>query len=98
MQQGGDAGLMNVVEAQVAKTLAHHLRDDGSVYHVYKFDPMTGAGLGGDTYQGLEPESSWSRGQAWAITGLAILAAMTGNKEVSDDQREGCRLFPESAA
>jgi unsaturated chondroitin disaccharide hydrolase len=81
VQQGGDAGLMKVMEAQVAKTLAHHLRDNGSVYHVYKFDAITGAALGGDTYQGLEPESSWSRGQAWAITGLAILAAMTGNKE-----------------
>ena len=44
---------MDVVRAQVAKTLEHHLRPDGSVYHVYKFDPATGDGAGGDTYQGL---------------------------------------------
>jgi unsaturated chondroitin disaccharide hydrolase len=79
VQQGADASLMDVVRAQVAKTLEHHLRSDGSVYHVYKFDPATGEGTGGDTYQGLGPESSWSRGQAWAITALAILAAMTGD-------------------
>jgi unsaturated chondroitin disaccharide hydrolase len=79
VQQGADAGLMEVVRAQVAKTLEHHLRPDGSVYHVYKFDPATGEGAGGDTYQGLSPDSSWSRGQAWAITALAILAAMTAD-------------------
>ena len=77
VQQGADASLMDVVRAQVVKTLEHHLRPDGSVYHVFKFDPATGKGTGGDTYQGLGPESSWSRGQAWAITGLAILARMT---------------------
>ena len=79
VQQGADAKLMDVVHAQVAKTLEHHLRPDGSFYHVYKFDPETGKGVGGSTYQGLGPESTWARGQAWAITGLAMLAAMTGD-------------------
>jgi len=78
-RQGGDARLIEIARGQVAKTLAHHQRPDGSFYHVYRFDPATGAGLGGDTYQGLDPESAWARGQAWAITGLAILAAMTGD-------------------
>ena len=78
-QQGGDRALLKIVQAHVKKTTSHHLRGDGSVYHVYKFDPRTGEGLGGDTYQGLGPESSWARGQSWAIAGLAILAAMTGD-------------------
>lgn len=78
-RQGGDTGLLDVVRAQVATTLGHHLRADGSVYHVYRFDPATGAALGGATYQGLAADSAWSRGQAWAITGLAILAGMLGD-------------------
>lgn len=77
-RHGGGAGLLDVVHGQVATTLGHHLRADGSVYHVYRFDPATGAALGGATYQGLDAESAWSRGQAWAITGLAILASMLG--------------------
>lgn len=77
VQQGADPKLMDVVNAHTAQTLRHHFRPDGSVYHIYKFEPSTGAALGGDTYQGLRPESSWARGQAWAITGLAILAEMT---------------------
>lgn len=76
VQHGADTGLLEVVRRHAATTLAHHLRRDGSVYHVYRFDPHTGQPLGGDTYQGLEPQSAWTRGQAWAITGLAILARM----------------------
>jgi len=79
VQQGAAPKLMDIVDAHVARTLDHHFRPDGSVYHVYKFEASTGAALGGDTYQGLGPESSWARGQAWAITGLAILARMTGD-------------------
>ncbi len=79
-RHGGGAGLLDVVRGQVATTLRHHLRADGSVYHVYRFDPATGAALGGATYQGRDAESAWSRGQAWAITGLAILADMLGDQ------------------
>jgi unsaturated chondroitin disaccharide hydrolase len=76
----GGPHLLDVVRGQVATTLGHHLRADGSVYHVYRFDPATHAALGGATYQGLGAESAWSRGQAWAITGLAILASMLGDQ------------------
>ncbi len=79
-KQGGDESLMNVVRRQVDLTLKYHMRDDGSFYHVYKFDPKSGTPLHGDTYQGLGPETTWARGQGWAITSLAILAEMTGNQ------------------
>jgi unsaturated chondroitin disaccharide hydrolase len=92
-QQGGDGRLTDVAHAHVDKTLAHHFRPDGSVYHVYKFDPETGEPLGGDTYQGLEPESSWSRGQAWAITALAILAAQTGALRLRESSERVARYF-----
>lgn len=72
--------LLEVAHAHTATSLAHHFRPDGSVFHMYVFDPATGAPLRGDTYQGHAANSVWSRGQAWAITGLAILAAMTGNQ------------------
>lgn len=79
VKHGADPQLMEVVRRHTATALKHHLRADGSVYHVYRFDPHTGKPLGGDTYQGLAPESAWARGQAWALTGLAILAAMTAD-------------------
>ncbi|HZO97015.1 MAG TPA: glycoside hydrolase family 88 protein [Gaiellaceae bacterium] len=57
-------------------SLAHHLRRDGSTFHVYRFDPQTGVPIRGDTYQGKAPGSCWSRGQAWAIAGCARLARL----------------------
>lgn len=78
--QGGAPSLMEVVRTHTATALAHHLRPNGSVYHVYKFDPDSGAPLGGDTYQGKGPESAWARGQAWALTGLAMLAGRTKSR------------------
>lgn len=77
-RHGGPPSLMEVVRRHAATALQHHLRADGSVFHVYRFDPASGTPLGGDTYQGLAADSAWARGQAWAITGLAILATMTG--------------------
>lgn len=54
-------------------SVANHLRSDGSAYHVFRFDPESGAPLGGDTYQGKAPDSRWSRGLGWAIAGLSML-------------------------
>lgn len=93
VQQGADSRLRDIVEAQVAKTLENHLRPDGTVYHVFKFDPATGAAVGGDTYQGFGPESIWSRGQSWAITGLAILAAQTGDQRFRAASERIARVF-----
>lgn len=76
-QQQTDTSLMAVVEQHAQTSLTYHLRADGSVNHVYRFNPDNGRPIGGATYQGLNAESSWARGQAWALTGLAILAAMT---------------------
>ena len=84
VQQGADKQLLDVVRRHAATSLRYLLRADGSVFHMFRFDPANGAPAGGDTYQGLGPESSWARGQAWAITGLAILAKMTGETSYRD--------------
>jgi unsaturated chondroitin disaccharide hydrolase len=78
-RQGEGEDLMEVVRRQVDTSLKHHLRADGSVAHVVKFDPADGRPIGAATYQGLSAQSAWARGQAWALTGLALLAGMTGD-------------------
>jgi unsaturated chondroitin disaccharide hydrolase len=57
------------------------LRPDGSTYHAYAFDPLTGLPLRGFTHQGLRDDSTWSRGQAWAIYGFANAARWTGRED-----------------
>ncbi|MEU1293667.1 glycoside hydrolase family 88 protein [Streptomyces sp. NPDC005840] len=54
-------------------------RADGSLPHVYDFDPDSGAALGPGTVQGYSPASSWSRGQAWGVYGFTTLYRRTGD-------------------
>ncbi|GAB5097738.1 glycoside hydrolase family 88 protein [Caballeronia sp. HLA56] len=79
VNHGADSRLLDVVHRHARTSLANHLRLDGSVYHVYRFDPVDGTPLGGDTYQGLDASSAWSRGQGWALAGFSMLADMTGS-------------------
>ncbi len=56
------------------------LRPDGSTYHRVAFDPGTGARIGPVPGQGLDAaRSTWSRGQAWALAGLAEGARRSGD-------------------
>ncbi len=59
--------------AHVRTSIAKHLRADGSTYHVVKHFE-SGSRIGQierkSTSQGYGDETTWSRGQAWAIYGL----------------------------
>ena len=48
------------------------VRDDGSTYHHYQFDPKTAKPLYGLTWQGLNDESCWARGQSWGVYGFSL--------------------------
>lgn len=61
-----------------AEQLMHHfVRPDGSTYHTYYFDVDTGAPRFGRTAQGHADESTWSRGQAWALYGFGLSCRYT---------------------
>lgn len=48
------------------------IRPDFSSYHTYLMNPETGEAVVGKTHQGYADESTWARGQAWAVYGFAI--------------------------
>ena len=59
--------------AHVRTSITRHLRADGSTYHVVKHfesGPRIGEIERKSTSQGYGDETTWSRGQAWAIYGL----------------------------
>ena len=64
------------------------VRDDGSTYHHYQFDPKTSAPLYGITWQGYADESCWSRGQSWGVYGFSIAYSYTKDSEILDAQRD----------
>ncbi|MFC0332447.1 glycoside hydrolase family 88 protein [Paenibacillus sepulcri] len=74
-----DPRFRQIACAHADTVLKHFIREDGSVHHIVAFDPESGEVdeyLGG---QGYAPYSSWSRGQAWALYGMAIACRYTGD-------------------
>ena len=55
------------------------IRPDGTTYHTFAWDPVTGEPLRGQTAQGYSDASCWARGQAWGIYGFALGARHTGD-------------------
>ena len=61
-------------------TADEHLRGNGSTYHVVDFNKTTGAVISRETHAGAGDESTWARGQAWAIYGFTDLYARAGGE------------------
>jgi len=68
----GNQAFAEVARQHALTSARHYLRSDGSTYHTYTFDPDTGAGIAGGTYQGASPDSTWSRGVTWGIYGWVL--------------------------
>jgi len=70
---GGPDELYNIAVSHAGRVLANHLRPDGSTYHVVDYSAATGAVLSKYTHQGKSSESTWARGQAWAVYGFTMV-------------------------
>jgi unsaturated chondroitin disaccharide hydrolase len=71
-RETGDDKCREIARIHAATTLTHSVRPDDSTYHTFYMDPVTGAPSHGATKQGYSDDSSWARGQAWAIYGMAL--------------------------
>ncbi len=60
-------------------TLKNHFRDDFSTYHVVDFDTIHGDVNIKQTHQGYSNESSWARGQAWALYACTMIYKYTSD-------------------
>jgi unsaturated chondroitin disaccharide hydrolase len=69
-RQTGVPALAQVALDHCLTTRRWLVRGDGSTAHEGIFDHETGAFLGHRTHQGWRDDSSWARGQAWAISGF----------------------------
>lgn len=61
-------------------TMKNHFRPNFSTYHVVNYDTITGAVLNRSAAQGYTDESTWARGQAWAIYGFTMTYRETGDE------------------
>ncbi len=70
-RNGGDANWSNLALNHALKTITDMVRPDGGTFHVVDYD-TSGRLLGKRTYQGFSRDSTWARGQAWAIYGFTM--------------------------
>ena len=75
----GDSTYYHIAVSHANTTLKNHFRPDYSTYHVIDYNPKTGAVQHRNTHQGLSDESTWSRGEAWALYGYTMCYRETGD-------------------
>ena len=75
----GDEKFLKPALSHADKTMANHMREDGSAFHLVAYDPETGEVEARKTSQGFSDSSAWSRGQAWAIYGFTMCYRFTKN-------------------
>lgn len=93
-KQTGNVAYEKIADSHAQKTLKHHIRPDGSVYHVVEYDVDTGEVKGYPWTQGYDSEkSSWARGQSWAIYGYALAFIHTGKQEYLDAAKNVAHYF-----
>lgn len=80
-QETGDTSYRDIAAAHARTAMRYQIREDGSTFHTYLFNPDNGEPVGPRTAQGYSDDSCWSRGQAWAIHGFTLSFAYTGQAE-----------------
>ena len=89
----GDGRFRQIAMAHADMTLANHIRPDGSVIHIINHHPETGEPVEVMAGQGYSEDSSWSRGQAWALYGFALSYIHTGKQEYLDTAKKVAHYF-----
>ncbi|MGH7454633.1 MAG: glycoside hydrolase family 88 protein [bacterium] len=72
-KESGDSTFYNIALKHAETTMKNHFRVDFSTWHVLNYDTTTGKVLDRHTHQGYAHESTWARGQAWALYGFTMV-------------------------
>lgn len=88
-----DSALRQIAVSHTGTALAYLLRPDGSCNHMADFDPETGEYRDNPGGQGYGKGSSWSRGQAWAIYGMALAYRYTKDPACLDAAKRTAHYF-----
>ena len=81
-RNGGDPAWRTMATRHARRTITDFLRPDGSTYHYVAYSESTGKVIEKGQGQGYAKESTWSRGQAWTIYGLAMAYRETADAKL----------------
>ncbi|MBX6357250.1 MAG: enoyl-CoA hydratase/isomerase family protein [Micromonosporaceae bacterium] len=81
-EYSGDDELAQIALRHCRTSRRYLVRGDGSTVHEGWFDTTTGEFLRAATHQGWRSDSTWARGQAWAIYGFTTAYEHTGDADL----------------
>lgn len=99
----GDPDLLRIATEHCLTSRRYLVRGDGSTAHEAIFHLDTGEFLRTGTHQGWRADSSWARGQAWALYGFGTAYGLSGDERFLDTaercadfflERTGARIVP----
>ncbi|KAJ3795891.1 glycoside hydrolase family 88 protein [Lentinula aff. detonsa] len=95
----GNSTLIDIANSHANTTMINHFRDDGSTWHVVEYNSTTGNVIRKRTSQGYadwrQYNSTWSRGQAWALYGFANMYNHTKNADFLQTAQRAANYFLE---
>ena len=86
-KETGDSTFYNIAVEHANTTMKNHFRPDYGTYHVIDYDTITGEVLNRNQHQGYKDESTWSRGEAWALYGFTATYRDTKDEAYLDVAR-----------
>jgi hypothetical protein len=92
-QNGGDAAWTDMAANHALTTQRTHVRADGSTFQLVIFNSGTGAVISRGTVRGYRNDSTWARGQAWALHGFTQAYAYTGDNRMLTTARSAADYF-----
>lgn len=95
-EETGDPHYRDCAEKHLKTTIRNCIREDGSTYQVYQFDTETGEPIRGMKRQGVDDESTWSRGQAWTMYGTIIAYSYTKDEETLEAFKKATAYYLEN--
>ena len=93
LKRTGDDTFKNIAISHANTTKLHHFREDYSSFHVVAYDLKSGKVLQRGTDQGYGDDSSWARGQAWAIYGYTTCYRYTHDKRYLDQAEKTLNFY-----
>lgn len=84
----GDSTFYKIAVTHADKTIEHHFRDDYTTWHVIDYSLEDGSVRHKHTAQGFSHESTWARGQAWAIYGYVVCYRETGDPKYLEQAKK----------
>ncbi|MHA1805801.1 MAG: glycoside hydrolase family 88 protein [Promethearchaeota archaeon] len=92
-KETGNTKYYDIANLHAQRTIKELIRSDGSTYQGFIFDLKSNAIIKKVTFQGINTESCWSRGQAWAILGFAMASEYTKNEEYLSVTKKLARYY-----